>query len=224
MARRSRAGTPLSSRPNSTLACAVRQGKSANSWNTIAVARPAGAQRALEVDRAGVRPEQPGQQVEERRLAAARRPHDRHQLLGLHGERDAGQRLHAPRARVPVALARRCRRGFSPGRRTRADGSAGSCRWRSWADRPRSRSGAGVLKPPRARGRTRAARWPSAGEACRSALSTTYAHGTVRPRPSASPITPASSTAGCATRCASTSAGDTHLPPTFSMSSLRPSK
>jgi hypothetical protein len=44
MRRRSAAGRPASSSPNSTLAWTVRQGKSANSWNTIAVdGRPAGS-------------------------------------------------------------------------------------------------------------------------------------------------------------------------------------
>ena len=39
---RSKPETPSSSRPNSTLARTVRQGKSANSWNTVAaIGRPA---------------------------------------------------------------------------------------------------------------------------------------------------------------------------------------
>src|SRR5207244_13032086 len=57
----------------------------------------------------------------------------------------------------------------------------------------------------------------------RSFLSSTNARGFTRSSLSFAPTTPHSSTAGCSMSAASTSAGETHCPETFSMSSERPS-
>src|SRR3989441_6170733 len=63
---------------------------------------------------------------------------------------------------------------------------------------------------------------PSAAEAAAASLRTTNAWGLMRRSLSSLPTTAASSTAGCLIRGASTSTGDTQMPPTFSMSSERP--
>src|SRR5262249_1227522 len=62
----------------------------------------------------------------------------------------------------------------------------------------------------------------SASVAAAPGLSTTNALVLVRPSASGLPIIAASSTAGCCISVASTSKGDTNMPLTFTMSSLRP--
>src|SRR5439155_4523273 len=63
----------------------------------------------------------------------------------------------------------------------------------------------------------------SSSEGWRPFFSRTKAFGLVRSSLSLTPTTPHSSTAGCSISAASTSAGETHWPETFSMSSLPPS-
>src|SRR5256886_1694247 len=61
-----------------------------------------GCQLALEADAARARPEEPRDDVEERRLAAARRAEERDELLGVHREAHVAEGLH--RLAEPVAV------------------------------------------------------------------------------------------------------------------------
>ena len=109
----------------------------------------------------------------------------------------------------------------------RAAGSAGSCRSRSSAGRPRTRSSADISTRRSAPSRASfSSSFTVSASCCRAAsCSTTKALRLDQPvailarRPP-----PTSSTAGCATSASSTSNGETQMPLTFSISSVRPQK
>ena len=82
----------------------VRHGKSANSWKTVAVSGAPGrpSPSKYTVPRGGG--QEPRDDVEQRRLAAARGPEDGHELLGLDGEARPPRARHLLARPVAVGL------------------------------------------------------------------------------------------------------------------------
>ena len=95
--RRSRLRMPWISSGNATLSSTVRQGKVDSSWNTMPMAAcgPATASPSTS-DAALGRRREPADDVEDRRLAAARRPDQRDELALRDRERDAVDGGHEP--------------------------------------------------------------------------------------------------------------------------------
>ena len=90
---RSRFGIPAISSGNATLSMTVRQGNVDSSWNTMPIAGCVpDTGLSLDGDAAFVVADQPADDVEERRLAAAGRPDDRHELARCDGERNVVDR------------------------------------------------------------------------------------------------------------------------------------
>ena len=89
-------GLPRSSRPKATLRSTVAQGISAKSWNTKARSGP-GALTVFHLSRwCPHRPYQPGDDLQQRGLAAAARAQQAGQFAPRKVEVDTAQRLHAP--------------------------------------------------------------------------------------------------------------------------------
>ena len=83
----------------------VFHGKSAKCWNTMPRSGPGrGHRRAFDADRALLDRQEAADQVEERRLAAARRPEQRDELALPDRERNVVQRQHVAAARRPVGV------------------------------------------------------------------------------------------------------------------------
>ena len=96
--RRSARGTPRSFSGSSTLASTVSHGNSAGSWNI----RPGRRRRPASIVPAAA-PVQPGDQVEQRALAAAGRADQADELAGrdVEARRRPGPARRSPRARTP---------------------------------------------------------------------------------------------------------------------------
>src|SRR5262249_18888329 len=94
MAARSDRGTPRISRPCPMFRSTVRHGMMANSWKTTPVGPGAGHRAAVHQHRPPGRPDQPGQDAEERALAAAARADHGQELPLLDLQLDAVQRHH----------------------------------------------------------------------------------------------------------------------------------
>ena len=111
---RSSAGTPAYTSGSSTLCSAVARGSRLNVWKTnpISLLRTRASSSSAIVETsvsvqpvfAGVRRVEAADEVHQRRLARARRTHDRDVLVAADGEVDAAQRAHDFAAHVVLAL------------------------------------------------------------------------------------------------------------------------